>query len=111
MFMVLKRTTIFRKVLCALVGFFSVVAFSSVPFAEEASTDKSPEKTQSGAPPGKLERATKATGKGLKRAANATERGLKRAGKATGRGLKKGGQAIEKTFKGNEAGKEDSQQK
>ncbi len=50
-----------------------------------------------------IKRAGKATGRGLKRAANATERGIKKAGKATGKGLKKGGEAVERTFSGGQS--------
>ncbi len=117
-----------KQVFLLLVALCLVGVFSSVSCAEEAATDKlAPEtpaaKTPHRAPPGKIERAGQATGKGIERGAKATEhgvksageaagrgiergakateRGVKRAGEATGRGIKKAGEAIEKTFSGD----------
>jgi len=61
-------------------------------FAEDATTNKpAPEtpaaETPHSAPPGKIERAGQATGKGVERGAKATERGVKRGVEATGREL------------------------
>ena len=92
-----------EKVFLPFIALCIVGVFSSVSFAEEATTNKpAPETPAAGtphsAPPRKIERAGQATGKGIERAANATERGVKRAGEATGKGIKKAGEAIEKTF-------------
>ena len=92
-----------EKVFLPFIALCIVGVFSSVSFAEEATTNKpAPETPAAGtphsAPPGKIERAGQAMGKGIERAANATERGVKRAGEATGKGIKKAGEAIEKTF-------------
>ena len=105
-----------EKAFLSFVALCIVGVFSSVSFAEEATTNKpAPEtpaaETPHSAPPGKIERAGKAAGKGIERGADATERGVKRAGEATGkgikkageatgRGIKKAGEAIEKTFSG-----------
>jgi len=118
-----------EKVFWSFVALCLVGVFSSVSFAEEATTNKpAPETPAAGtphrAPPGKIERAGEATGKGIKRGADATERGVrrageatregiergasatergvKRAGEATGKGLKKAGEAVEKTFSGRD---------
>ena len=117
-----------EKVFLFLVALCLVGVFSSVSLAEEATTNKPvPETPAAGTPPseppGKIERAGQATGKGIERGAKATEhgvkraaeatgrgiekgakateRGVKRAGEATGRGIKKAGEAIEKTFSGD----------
>ena len=92
-----------EKVFFPFVALCIVGVFSSVSFAEEATTNKPAPETQAAetphsAPPGKIERAGQATGKGVERGAKATERGVKRAGEATGKGIKKAGEAIEKTF-------------
>lgn len=95
-----------KKVFFPLVALGLVGIFSVVSFADEAKTHDDP-------PPGKIERAGQAAGKGiergakatergLKRAVNATERGLKRAGNATGKGVKKAGETVEKTFSGKD---------
>ena len=116
-----------EKVFLLLVALCIMGVFSSVSFAEEATTNKpAPETPAAGtphsAPPGKIERAGQgtgqgvergakatergvnrageATGRGIERGAKATERGVKRAGEATGKGIKKAGEAIEKTFSG-----------
>ncbi len=118
-----------EKVFSFFVAFCLVGVFSSVSFAEEATTNQpAPEtpaaETPHSAPPGKIERAGEAAGKGIERGAKATERGVKRAGEetgkgiergvdatkrgvkrageATGRGIKKAGEAIEKTFSGED---------
>ncbi len=118
-----------EKVFLFFVALCLLWVFSSVSFAEEATTNQPAPKTPAaetphGAPPGKIERAGQATGKGIeqganatergvkrganatergvKRAANATERGVKRAGEATGKGIKKAGEAVEKTFSGKD---------
>jgi hypothetical protein len=92
----------------AFVALFMVGVFSSVSFGEEATTNKPGPETPAAeaphsAPPGKIERAAEATGKGIERGAKATERGVKRAGQATGRGIKK---AAEATGKGVKKGAE-----
>src|SRR5450759_2125196 len=92
-----------EKVFLPFVSLCIVGVFSSVSFAEEATTNKpAPETPAAGtphsSPPGKIERAGQATGKGIERGAKATERGVRRAGEATGKGIKKAGEAIEKTF-------------
>ena len=96
-----------EKVFLFFVALCLVGVFSSVSFAEEATTNKAaPETPAAGtppsAPPGKVERAGEATGKGIERGAKATKRGVKRAGEATGEGIKKAGEAIEKTFSGKD---------
>ena len=118
-----------KKVFLLFVALCIVGVFSSVSCAEEATTNKpAPEtpaaETHHSAPPGKIESAGQATGKGIERGAKATERGVKRAGEATasgiergakatergvkrageatGRGIKKAGEAIEKTFSGKD---------
>jgi len=96
-----------KKIFLVFVALCLVGVFSSVSFAEEATMDKpAPETPAAGThhspPPGKIERAGQATGKGIERGAKATERGVKRAGEATGRGIKKAGEAIEKTFSGKD---------
>jgi len=95
------------KVFLPFVALCIMGVLSSVSFAEEATTNKpAPEtpvaETPHSAPPGKIERAGQATGKGIARGAKATERGVKRAGEATGKGIKKAGEAIEKTFSGED---------
>jgi hypothetical protein len=95
-----------EKIFLPFVALCLVGVFSSVSFAEEATTKQPAPETPAAAiprsaPPGKIERAGQATGKGIERGAKATERGVKRAGKATGEGIKKAGQAIEKTFSGD----------
>ena len=96
-----------EKVFLPFVALCIVGVFSSVSFAEEATTNQpAPETPAAGtphrAPPGKIERAGEATGKGIERAVDATKRGVKRAGEATGKGIKKAGEAIEKTFSGED---------
>ena len=96
-----------EKVFLPLVALCLVGVFSSVSFAEEATRNKAaPETPAAGTPhrepPGKIERAGQATGKGIERGANATKRGVQRAGEATGKGIKKAGEAIEKTFSGKD---------
>jgi hypothetical protein len=93
-----------EKVFLSFVALCIVGVFSSVSFAEEATTNKpAPEtsaaETPHGAPPGKIERAGQATGKGIERGAKATERGVKRAGEATGRGIERGAKATERGVK------------
>ena len=95
-----------EKVFLPFVALCIVGVFSSVSFAEEATTNQpAPETPAAGtsqsAPPGKIERSGQATGKGIERGAKATERGVKSAGEATGKGIKKAGEAIEKTFSGD----------
>jgi hypothetical protein len=117
-----------NKVFLTFVALCLVGMFSSVSFAEEATMTKpAPEtpaaETPHSAPPGKIERAGQAAGKGIERGvdatkrgvqhageatrtgiergANATKRGVQRAGEATGGGIKKAGEAIEKTFSGD----------
>src|SRR3989339_1041115 len=115
-----------EKIFLPFVALCLVGVFSSVSFAEEETPKPVPETPAAGtphsAPPGKIERAGQATGKGIERGAKATERGVKRgveatgrgiergakatergvkrAGEATGKGIKKAGEAIEKTFSG-----------
>jgi hypothetical protein len=118
-----------KEVFLLLVALCLLGVFSSVSCAEEATVNKpAPEPpaaaTHHSAPPGKIESAGQATGKGIERGAQATERGVKRAGEATasgiergakatergvkrageatGRGIKKAGEAIEKTFSGKD---------
>ena len=93
-----------EKVFLLVVTLCIVGVFFSVSFAEEATTNKpAPEtpaaETPHSAPPGKIERAGQATGKGIERGANATERGVKRAGEATGRGIEQGAKATERGVK------------
>jgi hypothetical protein len=116
------------KVFSSLVALCLVGVFASVSFADEATTKKPAPETPAAAispqePPGKIERAGQAAGKGIEKGADATkrgvqragtatckgiekgakatERGVKRAGEATGKGIKKAGEAIEKTFSGD----------
>jgi hypothetical protein len=96
-----------EKVFLPFVALCLVGVFSSVSFAEEATTkEPAPETPAAGtpqsAPSGKIERAGEATGEGIERGAKATKRGVKRAGEATGKGIKKAGEAIEKTFSGED---------
>jgi acetyl-CoA acetyltransferase len=96
-----------EKVFLPFVALCIVGVFSSVSFAEEATTNKPASATPAAGtphstPPGKIERAGQSTGKGIERAANATKRGVKRACEATGKGIKKAGEAIEKTFSGKD---------
>ncbi|HAY22381.1 MAG TPA: hypothetical protein DCY27_09495 [Desulfobacterales bacterium] len=117
-----------EKIFLLFVALCLVGVFSSVSFAEEETPKPVPETSAAGtphsAPPGKIERAGQATGKGIERGAKATERGVKRgveatgrgiergakatergvkrAGEATGKGIKKAGEAIEKTFSGED---------
>ena len=93
-----------EKVFLLFVALCIVGVFSSVSFAEEATTNKlAPETPAAGtphsAPPGKIERAGQATGKGIERGAKATEHGVKRAGEATGRGIERGAKATERGVK------------
>ena len=93
-----------EKVFLPFVALCIVGAFSSASFAEETTTNKPAPETQAAgtphsAPPGKIERAGKATGKGIERGAKATERGVKRAGEATGRGIERGAKATERGVK------------
>ena len=112
-----------EKIFLTLVALCLVGVFPSVSFAEEETPKPVPETSAAGTPPGKIERAGQATGKGIERGAKATERGVKRgvdatgrgiergakatergvkrAGEATGKGIKKAGEAIEKTFSGD----------
>ena len=90
-----------EKVFLLFVALCIVGVLSSVSFAEEATTNKpAPENPAAGtphsAPPGKIERAGQATGKGIERGAKATERGVRRAGEATGRGIERGAKATER---------------
>ena len=90
-----------EKVFLSFVALCIVGVFSSVSFAEEATTNKPARETPAAgtphsAPPGKIERAGEATGKGIERGANATERGVKRAGEATRRGIERGANATER---------------
>ncbi len=75
------------KVFLPLVALCLVGVFFSVSFAEEATTKKPapetpvaeiPHKT----PPGKIERAGQATGKGIEKGADATKRGVQRAARS-----------------------------
>jgi hypothetical protein len=96
-----------EKVFLLFVALCIAGVFSSVSFAEEATTNNPAPATPAAGtphstPPGKIERAGQATGKGIERAANATKRGVKRACEATGKGIKKAGEAIEKTFSGKD---------
>ena len=95
-----------EKIFLPFVALCLVGVFSSVSFAAEETPKPVPETSAAGtphsAPPGKIERAGQATGKGIERGAKATERGVKRAGEATGKGIKKAGEAIEKTFSGED---------
>jgi hypothetical protein len=107
-----------EKVFLFFIALCLVGVFSAVSFAEEATKNNlAPEtpaaETPHSAPPGKIERAGQATGKGIERGAKATERGVRRAGEATGKGLKKAGEAtgkglqkageaVEKTFSGGD---------
>jgi hypothetical protein len=93
-----------EKVFLIFFALFIVGVFSSVSFAEEATTNKqAPETPVAGtphrAPPGKIERAGQAAGKGIERGAKATERGVKRAGEATGKGIERGVKATERGVK------------
>ena len=93
-----------EKAFLPFVALCIVGVFSSVSFAEEATTNKPAPETQAAetphsAPPGKIERAGQATGKGIERGAKATERGVKRAGEATGRGIERGAKATERGVK------------
>ncbi len=77
-----------KKVFLPFVALCLVGVFSSVSFAEEATTKKPAPETPAAeippsAPPGKIERAGQATGKGIEKGAKATERGVQRAGTAT----------------------------
>jgi len=49
-----------------------------------------------------VQRAGEAAGKGIERGVDATKRGVQRAGEATGEGIKKAGEAIEKAFPGKD---------
>ena len=99
--------TIGKKVFSLLVALCLVGVFSSVSFAEEAGMNKTtpetpPAGTPRSEPPGKIEHAGQAAGKGIDRGADATKRGVQRAGEATGEGIKKAGEAIEKAFPGKD---------
>jgi len=121
--------TIGKKVFSLLVALCLVGVFSSVSFAEEAGMNKTtpetpPAGTPRSEPPGKIEhagqaagkgidrgadatkrgvqRAGEAAGKGIERGVDATKRGVQRAGEATGEGIKKAGEAIEKAFPGKD---------
>jgi hypothetical protein len=121
--------TIGGKVFLPFVALCLVGVFSSVSFAEEATTNKpAPEtpaaETPHNAPSGKIaptgqatgngidrgvdatkrgvRRAGEATSNGIERGVDATRRGLERAGEATGNALEKAGEAIEKTFPGKD---------
>ena len=99
--------TIREKVFLPFVALCIVGVFSSVSFAEEATTNKStPETPAAGtprsAPSEKIEHTGQATGKGIDRGVNAAKRGVKRAGEATGEEIKKAGEEIEKTFSGKD---------
>ncbi len=92
-----------EKVFLLFVALFIVGVFSSVSFAEEATMNKSVAETPAAGtlhskPPGKIERAGQAAGKGIERGVDATKRGVKRTCEAIGRGIKKAGEAIEKPF-------------
>jgi hypothetical protein len=93
-----------EKVFLSFVALCMVGVFSAVSFAEEATTNKpasetSAAETPHGAPPGKIERAGQATGKGIERGAKTTEKGVKRAGEATGSGIERGAKATERGVK------------
>src|SRR4030042_580842 len=93
-----------EKVFLFFVAFCLWGVFSSVSFAEEATTNKpAPEtpaaETPHSAPPGKIERAGQATGKGIERGADATKRGGKHAGEATRNGIERGAKATERGVK------------
>src|SRR4030042_4246648 len=93
-----------KKVFLFFIALCLVGVFSSFSFAEEAITNKpAPEtpaaETHQSAPPGKIERAGQAAGKGIERGAKATERGVRRAGEATGRGIERGAKATERGVK------------
>ncbi len=93
-----------EKVFLLLVALCLVGVFSSVSGAEEATVNKpAPEPpaaaTPHSAPPGKIERAGQATGKGIEQGAKATKRGVKRAGEATGSGIERGAKATERGVK------------
>ena len=107
-----------EKVFLPVVALCLVGVFSSASLAEETTTNPpGPETPAAGTPhsgpPGKIERAGEAAGKGIeqgvdatkrgvKRAGEATGKGIKKAGEATGKGIKKAGEAIEKTFSGED---------
>jgi hypothetical protein len=93
-----------KKAFLPVVALFIVGVFSSVSFAEEATTNKPvPENPAAGTPhsepPGKIERAGQAAGKGIERGAKAAERGVKRAGEATGKGIERGVDATKRGVK------------
>jgi hypothetical protein len=93
-----------KKVFLPFVTLFIVGVFSSVSFTEEATTNKQAPATPAAetphsTPPGKIERAGQAAGKGIERGANATKRGVKRAGEATGKGIERGVKAAERGVK------------
>ncbi len=95
-----------KKVFLTLAAFCLVGVLSASPWAAAATTHQPDAETPAAAapnssPPGKIERAGQATGRGIERAFNATKRGVKRACEATGKGVKKAGAKIEKTFSGN----------
>ncbi len=96
--------TIGEKVFLPFVALCIVVVFSSVSFAEEATTNKStPETPAAGtprsAPSEKIEHTGQATGKGIDRGVDATKRGVKRAGEATGKGIERGVDATKRGVK------------
>jgi hypothetical protein len=93
-----------EKVFLPFVALCILGVFSSVSFAEEATTNKpAPETPAAGtphsAPPEKIERAGQATGRGIERGADATKRGVQRAGEATGKGIERGVNATKRGVK------------
>jgi hypothetical protein len=93
-----------KKVFLPLLALCLVGVFASVSFAEEATTKKPAPETPAAAitpkaPPGEIERAGQATGKGIEKGADATKRGVQRAGTATRKGIEKGAKATERGVK------------
>ena len=92
-----------EKIFLPFVALCLVGVFSSVSFAEEETPKPVPETSAAGtphsAPPGKIERAGQATGKGIEQGAKATKRGVKRAGEATGEGIERGADATKRGVK------------
>jgi hypothetical protein len=109
----LGKKAFFPLVALSMVGIFSLVSFADEATKDKLATGNPVAGTHDDTPPGKIERAGQATGKGIEREAKATERGLKRgvkaterglrrAGNATGKGIKKAGETVEKTFSGKD---------
>ncbi|MGB7911062.1 MAG: hypothetical protein WCF59_02430 [Desulfobaccales bacterium] len=96
--------TIGKKVFSLLVALCLVGVFFSVSFAEEAGMNKTtpetpPAGTPRSAPPGKIEHAGQAAGKGIDRGADATKRGVHHAGEAAGKGIDRGVDATKRGVK------------